>query len=152
QYAESLKRWTHTVERHARAVTQLESHINEWKDAGNRVEQDASHRLRDLEEVIQREWDALRKIHEDPVKQLQEQAANLTEVCVATASAAQHGFDRAEARLASFADEFHRRMGDLTRELQSAVTEIKTRSAVPAAAVESAAPWSLDDVTRLHSQ
>lgn len=152
QYAESLKRWTNTVERHARAITQLETHIKEWKDAGHRVQEDASQRLNGLEAVIQREWDALRKIHEEPVKQLQEQATNLTEVCVATASAAQQGFDRAEARLASFEGEFHRRIGDLSRELQSAVAEIRARPPYPAPGLEGAAQWSLNDVTRLHTQ
>src|SRR5215831_12494964 len=102
QYAESLKRWVNTVERHARAVTQLETHIKEWKDAGDRVQQDTSDRLKDLEGIIRGEWDAVRKVHEEPVRQLQEQATSLTEVCIATASAAQQGFDRAEARLSSF--------------------------------------------------
>src|SRR5262245_60857754 len=88
QYAESLKRWASTVERHARAITQLEAHLAEWKDAGNRVQEDASHRLSDLEASVQREWDTIRSIHEEPVKQLQQQASSLTQVCIETASAA----------------------------------------------------------------
>jgi len=33
QYAENLKRWAITAERHSRTVTQLESYVSEWKDA-----------------------------------------------------------------------------------------------------------------------
>jgi hypothetical protein len=152
QYADYLKRWATTVERHARAVAQLEAHIDEVKDASDRVQQDAAHRFEDLEGIIQREWGALRRIHEEPVRELHEQAASLTAICVATASAAQHGFDRAEARLSSFEADFHRRMADLTRELQSAIVEIRTHQPYPASGLDRSAQWSLNDVTRLHSQ
>src|SRR6187455_1518076 len=48
QYAEYLKRWAATVERHTQAVAQLESYAGEWKDASSRVRVEASERLQDL--------------------------------------------------------------------------------------------------------
>jgi hypothetical protein len=151
QYAENLKRWAVTTERHSRTVTQLESYVAEWKDANSRIQQDTFQRLRELETIIQHEWDGLKKIHEQPVKELREQAANLTEVCIATASVARQGFDRAEARLASFEEDVHLILGEFGRDLQSVLAEMK---ALPGhqGRQEGAPPWSLDDVTRLHGQ
>ena len=151
QYAENLKRWAVTAERHSRTVTQLESYVAEWKDANSRIQQDTFQRLRELETIIQHEWDALKKIHEQPVKELREQAANLTDVCIATASVARQGFDRAEARLASFEEDVHLILGEFGRDLQSVLAEMKARPGHQAR-LDGAPPWSLDDVTRLHSQ
>ena len=151
QYADNLKRWAVTAERHSRTVTQLESYVAEWKDANSRIQQDTFQRLRELETVIQHESDALKKIHEQPVKELREQAANLTEVCIATASVARQGFDRAEARLASFEEDVHLILGEFGRDLQSVLAEMKARPGHQAR-LDGAPPWSLDDVTRLHSQ
>src|SRR5215470_16600397 len=69
-----LKRWAVTADRHAAAVSQFEAHLRALGNAGSQLQQDASQRLRDLERVVQQEWDGLRQIHEAPVKQLVEQA------------------------------------------------------------------------------
>jgi len=151
-----LKRWAVTADRHAAAVSQFEGHLRALGDAGSQLQQDSSQRLVELERIIQQEWDSLRQIHEAPVKQLVEQAANLTEVCIATANSAQHGFDRTEARIAALESEFHRSTSALTREMQSVVSELRTLAQAGSAGRQlpgSAAPaWPLEDVTRLHSQ
>jgi hypothetical protein len=150
-----LKRWAVTADRHAAAVSQFEAHLRALGDAGSQLQEDASQRLQDLEQIIQQEWDSLRHIHEVPVKQLVEQAANLTEVCIATANSAQHGFDRAEARLAALEAEFQRSQSELTREIHSAVAELRSAAQTRARqlAGETQTPaWPLEDVTRLHSQ
>ena len=150
-----LKRWAVTADRHAAAVGQFEAHLRTLGDAGSQLQEDASYRLQELERIIEQEWDSLRQIHEVPVKQLVEQAANLTEVCVATANAAQHGFDRAEARLAALESEFQRSTSELTREIHNAVAELRsaTQTRTRQLAGDTQTPaWPLDDVTRLHSQ
>jgi hypothetical protein len=150
-----LKRWAVTADRHAAAVSQFEAHLRALGDAGSQLQQDASERLGELERVVQQEWDSLRDIHEVPVKQLVEQAANLTEVCIATANSAQHGFDRAEARIAALESEFHRSTSELTREVQTVVSELRSLSHAASGArqLPSHTPaWPLEDVTRLHSQ
>jgi hypothetical protein len=87
------------------------------------------------------------------VKQLVEHAANLTEVCIATANSAQQGFDRAEARLAAIETDFHRSASELTREIQSVLAELRNRPPAGARQLPGETPsWPLDDVTRLHSQ
>jgi hypothetical protein len=152
QYAEYLKRWAATVERHTQAVSQLEAYASEWKDASSRVRQETSERLQDLESTIEREWDTLRRMQEEPIRQLREQAESLTQASLAMASASQQGVDRAEARFASFESEVHTRLAELTRELQAALAEMKLRLDRNPASRDPAATWSLDDVTRLHGQ
>jgi hypothetical protein len=150
EYAGHLKRWANTVERHTRAITQLEAYIGEFKAAGSQIQEDSSQRLEELEAVIDREWAALKSIHEEPAKELREQAANLTAICLATASAAQQGLERAESRLAAFEGDFRNALTEITRELRTVVAEIKTRQEYPPGGVHVPAQWAFDDVARLH--
>ena len=151
--AEILTRWSTTADRHAAAVSQFEAHLRELSDAGTQLQKDASQRLADLERIIQQEWDALRHLHEAPVKQLVEQAASLTEVCVATANSAQHGFDRAEARLNAIETDFQRSASELTREIKTVLAELRTLSPLSQRQLPGETPsWPLDGVTRLHQQ
>ena len=65
QYAEYLKRWAVTVERHAQAVAQLETYAKEWKDASSQMRHETAERLHDLEATIESEWYTLKKMQED---------------------------------------------------------------------------------------
>jgi hypothetical protein len=152
QYAEYLKRWAATVERHTQAVAQLEAYASEWKDASARVQQETSDRLQELETTIEREWDSLKRMQEEPIRELREQAESLSQVSLAMASASQQGVERAEARFAAFETEVHLRLNELTRELTSAVSEMKARIDRQNAARDPSSQWSLDDVTKLHGQ
>lgn len=149
---EILRRWAATANRHAAAVAQLERHVQELGGAGAQLQKDTEQRLSDLEKIIQQEWDALRQLHEAPVRQLVEQAANLTEVCIATSNSAQHGFDRAEARLAAMESTIERTTAELTAQVQTLVNQMRTL-APPSRQLPGDTPsWPLDDVTRLHQQ
>jgi hypothetical protein len=151
QYAEYLKRWAATVERHTNAVAQLEAYASEWKDASSRVRQETADRLHELETTIEREWDTLRRMQEQPIRELREQAESLTQVSLAMANASQQGVEKADARFAAFETEVHLRLNELTRELTSAVADMKARiDRLPPR--DASAQWSLDDVTRLHGQ
>jgi anti-sigma-K factor RskA len=121
--------------------------------ASERVRQDAAAHLQELQRAIELEWTALRGIHEEPVRQLREQAATLTEISAATASSALTTFDRAEARLAGLELNLHRRLGELTDVVQSAVSELRAVTARQALALPAPTPsWPLDGVVRLHNQ
>jgi hypothetical protein len=150
--AEILRRWAATANRHAAAVSELEARLQELGDAGTRLHDDAEQRLASLEKIVQREWDALRQLHEAPVRQLVEQAANLTEVSIATANSAQQGFDRAEARLAAMESALQRSTSELTAQLQALVNQVRTLSPMSRQLSGEMPSWPLDDVTRLHEQ
>lgn len=129
QCAEIARRWAVTSERHTRAVAGFEAHLGEWADAGVRLQQDAGQRLQDLQALVQREWCELRALHEEPLRQIQEHAANLTQVCLATASAAQQNAERADVRLAAIEEAFGRHMSGLTREIQTAAAGLHAAQA-----------------------
>jgi len=151
QCADVLKQWTATGERHALAVGELEARLTGWNEVETRLQRDASSRFQALERVIEQEWATLRHLHEEPARQLRAHADSLTEICVTTAGSAQTGLERAEARLATLERDLHRRMDELSRDLHGAVSELRHRNEASALRGPSS-PWSLDEVTRLHSE
>jgi len=151
QCADVLKQWTATGERHALAVGELEARLTGWNEVETRLQRDASSRFQALERVIEQEWATLRHLHEEPARQLRAHADSLTEICVTTAGSAQTGLERAEARLATVERDLHRRMDELSRDLHGAVAELRHRNEASALRGPSS-PWSLDEVTRLHSE
>ena len=140
------------MERHAQAVSQLETYARDWKDASSQMRQETAERLHELETTIEGEWDTLKKLQEEPIRELRDQAESLTEISRAMATASKQGLDRAEARFVSFENEVHLRLNELTMELQSALAEMKARLDRPPSSRDAASQWSLDDVTRLHGQ
>ncbi len=146
-----LERWTVAGDRHERAVNQLETQLTEFEAANARLQRDTSQKMQDLERAVHSEWTALREIHDEPIRQLREQANSLTEVCIATAHSAQRGFDQAEARLAALERELQQRLSELRGEVQAVAGELR---GAPALARLGANPpaWPLDGVTRLHQQ
>lgn len=153
QCAEIVQRWAATGERHAHAVGEFEQRLAAWNAAEVRGQEDVAARMRELQRIIEQEWGALRNIHEEPIKQLREQAANLTQVCVATASSALSGFDRAETRLAGLETGVHRHLTELSEQVQSALAEFRSLARRPPAALDTpATSWPLEGVVRLHNQ
>ena len=145
-----VKQWAATSERHALAVTELESKLSNWGDAAARLQQDATGRFQDLERLIEHEWSSLRRLHEEPVRQLRDQAESLTEICVSTAGSTQTGIERAEARLALIEKDLHRRMDDLSRDVHAVLDELRQQNG--ATVRKPSSSWALEEVTRLHNE
>jgi hypothetical protein len=137
-------------------VVDVERRLEEMQSQLDRLrvttEENAQSVERRIEALIEHERNTLRELHEQPLKELREHAASLTEVCIATARTAQKGFDRAEARLSSFEHEFHRHLTEIGRDLQSAVSEMRAPAEYKSRRLDRAAPWAFEDVTRLHNQ
>lgn len=153
QCAEILDRWTATGERHAQVVTELETRMSGWNEAEARLQQDAAQRIQSLERLIEREWSDLRRLHQEPLRELREQAASLGEVSMAAAQSAHAGVERAEARLAAIETDLHRWMGELARQIQTAVSDARGRADGPAwPSTTRQTSWPLDGVMRLHEQ
>ena len=145
-----LKQWTATGERYAQAVGELETRLTGWNEIETRLQRDAAGRFQGLERTIRREWASLRLLHEEPARQLREQAESLTEICVNTAGSAQTGIERAEARLATLEHDLHRKIDYLSRDLHEVLAELRHRGGPPVRTPASA--WPLDEVTRLHHE
>jgi hypothetical protein len=137
-------------------VVDVERRLEEMQSQLDRLrvttEENAQSVERRIEALIEHERNTLRELHEQPLKELREHAASLTEVCIATARTAQKGFDRAEARLTSFEHEFHRHLTEIGRDLQTAVSEMRAPAEYRSRRLDRAAPWAFEDVTRLHNQ
>jgi hypothetical protein len=151
---EMLDAWKTLSERHAHAVGELESRLNAWEATESRLERDASTRYQNLGRLIEREWQALRQLHEEPIKLLRDQAASLTEVCIATANTAQNGVERAEARLAALEADVHRRITDLARDVRGAIAGARASGEGRGFALAGGGgpAWPLEGVMRLHNQ
>ena len=83
---EILNHLVDTDERHTHAVSAVEARLSEWGAIEGRLHQDSLERIRAFEKTIEQEWHALRGMHEEPLRQLREQAAALGETCVAAAN------------------------------------------------------------------
>jgi Anti-sigma-K factor rskA len=146
-----LDRWTVTDQRHAHAVGEVESRLNDWNAIETRLEQDASQRIQEFEQTMQHELSALRQMHAEPVQHLREQAASLGEICVAATSSVT-GLERTEARFAALEADLHLRLNELARGLQAVVAELRGGADNRTTALTDGAPaaWPLEDVVRLH--
>jgi hypothetical protein len=147
QWDQILTRWVATDRRHSEAAGQLEARLTDWGAMETRLQQEASEKMRAVKQTIEHEWEALRQVHEEPAKQLREQAANLSETCVAAAHSALSVFERAEARIAALETDLHARMDQLSLDVQAAIAELRGTSDGRPAAL---APFPLDSVMRIH--
>ena len=76
--------------------------LHQWQQTKDHIQpatpRDIDQRTRLLEETIDREAHALRRMHEEPLKQLQALTANLRDICAAATNSV-NGLDQAESRL-----------------------------------------------------
>jgi hypothetical protein len=114
-----------------------------------RLHQGTGERIRSLERAIESEWEALPTGPDDTARQISEQAASLVESCVTAANLALRGFENAEARVTALEREIQSGMAQLSRDLQSVLTEIR---AVRQPALPGAAPFPLEGVMRIHQE
>lgn len=155
----SLLAWTEKqdlapIERRLSELTQrCAAIIDSWADRDERVQQDSSARLHDLQRTLEHQLNALRAAQEAPVKQLREHTATLTEVCVATATSALTSVDRAEARIAGLESSLHQRLTELSEQIQTALNEVRSLTGPqPQALTRQTPAWPLEGVLRLHNQ
>ena len=146
--SEILNRWSDTDQRHVRAVNAIEDRLTEWSAVEDRLHHDSLQRLRELERTIEREWHALREVHEAPVTQLREQATALGETCMAAANLALRGFERTEARLAALESDLQLRLNQLSHDIQAAIAD--ARREVDRPPPRNVAPFPLEGVVRIH--
>jgi hypothetical protein len=143
--AEILRRWVETDQRHAHALNEVEERLREWAAIEGRLQQDSIQRLRELETSIEHEWLALRRIQDEPVQQLREQA-------IAIGEQATRAFERADARFAALETDIQARFGQLSRDVLNALAEMRRDPARTPQLAAPAAPFPLDGVMRIHDE
>lgn len=152
--SEILDRLAAADERQAHAVSEVESKLIDWHAVERRLHQDSLDRIRALEQTIEQEWQGIRALHEEPLRQLREQAAALGETSMAAASLSLRGYERAEARLAAIEADLRTQLSQLSRDVRAALDDVKRAAAGGAAALPApaAAPFPLDRVLRIHEE
>jgi hypothetical protein len=128
----------------------MESRLSEWQTIESRLRQESLERMKAFEQTIAREWRELREVHEEPLKQLRDQAAALGETSVAAANLALRGYERAEARLASLEADLRGQLSQLSREVHATLAEIRHERGLGGRPTP--APFQLDSVMKLHSE
>jgi hypothetical protein len=112
---------------------------------------DIDQRIATLERTLDREAHALRQLHEEPLKQLQAQAASLRELCAAATNSV-NGLGRAELRLEELQGNVSILVHDLSRTVQALVNELQANGTRSLSAPGSAAAWPLERVVHLHDE
>jgi len=136
RFSLTLREWQHTRDDTQRATT---------PEAIQR-------RIRDLEETLEREATALRRMHEEPLKQLQAQTASLTEICAA-AKHSVDGLDQAESRLAALHTDMRLHLTELAQNFQTLAADMRGAStAAMSPRGGAAAAWPLERVVHLHDE
>jgi hypothetical protein len=129
--------------------------LHQWQQNQETVQpattQGVDQRIRTLEETLDRETHALRRMHEEPLKQLQAQAASLKEVCEAATNSVT-GLDQAESRLVALQNDVHLQLSELSRTVQALVAELRVGPSTSMAPQGSTAAWPLDRVVHLHDE
>src|SRR5262245_43130779 len=129
--------------------------LHQWQQNQETVQpastQGVDQRIRTLEETLDREAHALRRMHEEPLKQLQAQAASLKEVCEAATNSVT-GLDQAESRLVALQNDVHLQLSDLSRTIQALVAELRVSASTSMAPQGATAAWPLDRVVHLHDE
>lgn len=129
--------------------------LHQWQQADGVAERasavDVAQRMRTIEETLDREALALRVLHQEPLRQLQAQAANLSEICASAAQSVQ-GLDQAGSRLEAIQADVHMHLTDLSRALQALVADLRANTSTGLSTQGPPASWPLDRIVHLHDE
>jgi hypothetical protein len=129
--------------------------LHQWQQADGVAERasaaDVAQRMRTIEETLDREALALRILHQEPLRQLQAQAANLSEICASAAQSVQ-GLDQAGSRLEAIQADVHLHLTDLSRALQTLVADLRANTSTALSTQGAPAAWPLDRIVHLHDE
>jgi anti-sigma-K factor RskA len=129
--------------------------LHQWQQADGVAERasaaDVAQRMRTIEETLDREALALRILHQEPLRQLQAQAANLSEICASAAQSVQ-GLDQAGSRLEAIQADVHLHLTDLSRALQTLVSDLRANTSTALSGQGPPASWPLDRIVHLHDE
>ena len=139
--------------RHSAAVASLNERLGDWCNLEGRLIEESSRRIERFERGVSHEWMVLRRLNEEPIVELREQAETLRRTCLEAAHIARLRLESAEQAHASHAEDIDRRLAEWTRQLLQAQRPAPDAAALPApppsAGVE---PWSFEGVAQLHQE
>jgi hypothetical protein len=129
--------------------------LDQWQQAEGVVDRasaaEVAQRMRSIEQTLDREAVALRRLHEEPIRQLKAQAESLGEICASAAQSVQ-GLDQAGSRLEAIQADVHLHLTDLSRALQMLVADLRASTSTALSTQGPSASWPLDRIVHLHDE
>jgi hypothetical protein len=129
--------------------------FQQWQQSQGQIPSGALHdvdqRVRALEETVSREAQALKRLHEEPLQQLQKYATTLRDICL-SASKSVDGLDQTESRLAALQTDLHLHLSELTRNLQALVADLRVGTSTTLSTQGPPVAWPLERVMHLHDE
>jgi hypothetical protein len=92
----------------------------------DRLQREAICRLQDLGRTLAREWDSLRRIHDEPLNQLRDQVMALTETLAVASARSHRELERAEARPALLESDLGRHVTEFGTHIEAAVAALNS--------------------------
>ncbi len=140
--------------RHSAAIASLNERLGDWCNLEGKLLEESARRIERFERGVSHEWMVLRRLNEEPIAELREQADALRRTCLEAARIARLRLEGAEQARASHAEDIDRRLAEWTRQLLQAAQRQGSDAAAlgtprPAAGVE---PWSFEGVAQLHQE
>ncbi len=140
--------------RHSAAIASLNERLGDWCNLEGKLLEESSRRLERFERAVSHEWMVLRRLNEEPIADLREQAETLRQTCLEAARLARLRLESAEQAHAAQAEDIDRRLAEWTRQLLQAAQRQGADGQPPAPArlPDGTAPWSFEGVAQLHQE
>lgn len=141
--------------RHSAAVATLNERLGDWCNLEGKLLEESARRIERFERGVSHEWMVLRRLNEEPIAELREQADALRRTCLEAARIARLRLESAEQAHASQAEGIERRLAEWTHQLlqaQRQAIESPLRGAPGAPAAAAVEPWSFEGVAQLHQE
>ncbi|OFW17251.1 MAG: hypothetical protein A3F70_10105 [Acidobacteria bacterium RIFCSPLOWO2_12_FULL_67_14] len=107
------------------ATTEFDRLVGRWTDTERRLIEESARRIDDLELRLQREWEALRQLHEEPIRVLEARGAELSKTYADATRAAHDSLVHAQARLDAFEQSISSQVAEAAREFRHAAAALR---------------------------
>ncbi len=149
--------------RHATTLATLNERLGDWCNIERKLLEESARRIELFERGVEHEWTALRRLHEEPIADMKEQAERLRASVLDAARLARQRLDAAEQGYTLQAADLERRMAEWTRRLLTAARGNRAitdgspeggeaRPDLASPSIASVEPWPLEGVAQLHQE
>jgi hypothetical protein len=149
--------------RHATTLATLNERLGDWCNIERKLLEESARRIEVFERGVEHEWTALRRLHEEPIADMKEQAERLRSSCLDAARLARQRLEAAEQGYTLQAADLERRMAEWTRRVLSAARGNRAitdgsldtgdaRAELASSGMASVEPWPLEGVAHLHQE
>ncbi len=144
---------------HVSTIATLNDRLGDWCSIERKLLEESARRIERFERGVEREWTALRQLHEEPIVDLREQADKLRLACLDAARLVRERLDAADHGYLLQTANLERRLSEWSeRVLQAAAARASgdggrdAGTSIGIGAPGAVDPWPLDGVAQLHQE